>query len=313
MLTPTPDTHAEASDNRAIALRAWAKVNLSLVVFERRADGYHELHTVMVALDFHDDLHISVAESPGIRLYCSGLACPKGPENLTWQAARLLAERCGIDPALDIHLHKRIALSAGLGGGSSDAATCLMGLDRLWNLQMKPDQLVELAAELGSDVPFFLHCPVAVCTGRGEVVTAVPHRCRRGVLLITPKIKVSTAQVYENYRCDERANRAHMRRVRYFLRLGDLDGLVTQGINTLTPTCMGLCDELRRLHERIEEMGIGPVYLSGSGSCMFATSPSRKQLDRWAQQLGRLDIGQVRVVGFHDHAKPFVEVHRADI
>lgn len=313
MASATVDKRDAVFTSSAVRVQAPAKVNLSLVVFERGDDGFHELHTVMAAVDLHDDLHIRLAERPGVYLHCTGVASPSGPANLVYQAAELMARHTGMKCALEIHLHKRIPAGAGLGGGSSDAAACLLGLNRLWQADLNADELGRLGAELGSDVPFFVHGPVALCTGRGEVVRAIPHRCQRQVLLIMPKIHVPTAEVYGVYRPNAGVNEKVMERVHYFLRFGDLDGLVVQGINSLCGTCLGLFEELGELKDKIQALGIEPLHLSGSGSCLFATSASREEINLWAEQIKQLDCeADVQVVSFKDRASPYVEVHHGD-
>ena len=312
MLSPTLNKRAALPDSKGLSVRAWAKINLSLVVTNRRPDGFHNLHTVIAAIDLHDDLHLTCTETPGVTLNCTGIPCPTGPDNLVHRAAQMLAKHAGRQPCLDIHLHKRIPLGAGLGGGSSDAAACLQAINRLWNLNLNRSQLAQIAAQLGSDVPFFLHAPVAMCTGRGERVTALPQRCQGAALLIIPPVQVSTAQVYTHHQCDPSINDDHLRRVTYFLRRGDLDGLAAQGINSLTPTCMGMFNQLQQLRHRIENMGIGPIHMSGSGSSLFTTSEFPQRLHQWAKKLADENIAEARVVRFQDHADPFLEVHHAD-
>lgn len=298
---------------QSVALRPPAKINLSLVVFGPRPDGFHDLHTVMATVDLHDDLIVRCKSEVGIDLECTGEACPAGRENLVYRAVELLAEHAGITPALEVRLHKRIPSGAGLGGGSSDAASCLLGLNRLWDLKLSLSELMSLATQLGSDVPFFLQGPVAVCTGRGEVVIPLPHRCSRTLLLIVPKLEASTAQVYRNYRHEEKQSDDYMRRVNYFLRQGDLDGLVIQVINSLDGACMKLFESLRQLRSRIKSMGIAPLQISGSGSSLFASTYSNDQANRWAEQLQALEDVSVRAVRFYNQQEPYLEVHHADL
>ena len=297
---------------QSVALRPPAKINLSLVVFGPRPDGFHDLHTVMATVDLHDDLTLRRKSVPGIDLQCTGEPCPSGPDNLVYRAVELLAEHVGIRAALEVRLHKRIPSGAGLGGASSDAASCLLGLNRLWNLNLSCSELTGLAAKLGSDVPFFLQGPVAVCTGRGEVVIPLPHRCRRTLLLIVPKLEALTAQVYCHYCHEEKRCENYMRRVNYFLRQGDLDGLVIQVINSLDDACMKLFESLRQLRGRIESMGIAPLQISGSGSSLFASTYSNDQANRWAEQLQTLEDVSVRAVRFYNQKEPYLEVHHAD-
>lgn len=297
---------------QGVALRPPAKINLSLVVFGPRPDGFHDLHTVMATVDLHDDLNLRRRSQPGIELQCTGEPCPAGPDNLVYRAIELLGAHAGITPALEVHLHKRIPAGTGLGGASSDAASCLLGLNRLWNLNLSCAELTGLAGQLGSDVPFFLQGPVAVCTGRGEVVIPLPFRCRRCILLIVPKLEAPTARVYGHYRHEEKRCEDYMRRVNYFLRQGDLDGLVIQVINSLDDACMQLFASLRHLRERIESMGIAPLQISGSGSSLFASTHSTAQANRWAAQLETLENVSARTVRFYNQKEPYLEVHHAD-
>src|SRR5947209_827864 len=157
-----------------VAAWAPAKVNLFLEVLGKRPDGYHEIATLLTAVDLYDSLALDADDSGNLSLTCDvpGLSC--GPDNLILQAAALLKARTGCPQGAAIKLTKRIPWAAGLGGGSSDAAAALAGLNALWELGLTTPQLAALGAEIGSDVPFFFHTPAAWCTGRGEVVTPVP-------------------------------------------------------------------------------------------------------------------------------------------
>ena len=302
----------DSPDSVGVTLRAPAKINLSLVVLGPRPDGFHDLHTIMATVDFYDDITVKPSDTAGIHLVCTGISCPPGPENLVHKAAALLARQANINPAVGIHLHKRIPSGAGLGGASSDAAACLMGLNRLWQLDYSREQLSRLAGQLGSDVPFFLYAPVALCTQRGEVVKALPHRCNRSILLIMPQVHVPTPEVFQNYFHNDDLSRDYMRRVSYFLRSGDLNGLVIQHINSLADTCMQLFEPLRSFREELLKAGISPLQISGSGSSLFASSELPEQIDQWQKQLEKHDFAQVRAVSFHNQSEPFLEAHHAD-
>ncbi|MBN1846300.1 MAG: 4-(cytidine 5'-diphospho)-2-C-methyl-D-erythritol kinase [Sedimentisphaerales bacterium] len=297
----------------AITLAAPAKINLSLLVFSRQPDGYHDLHTVMATVDFYDDLHLCSTDSEGITLRCLGEACPDGPENLVYRAASLLAEHAGLRPRVQILLHKHIPAGAGLGGASSDAAACLWGLNRLWKLDLPRRILSQLGAQLGSDVPFFFYGPVALCTGRGQIVQPLDLRSDRFILLIMPKLSVSTAQVYQHYVYHPDQSRQRLGQVEHCLQQGDLDGLLDQPNNSLEEACYAQFASLRRLRDELEAAGIAPLGLSGSGSTLFAATDSSEQVNQWARQLhGRDEIARVRTVRFHNQGNPFTEVHHAD-
>lgn len=307
------DKNRAMGSQQEIWLKPPAKINLSLVVFGRRPDGFHELHTIMATIGLHDDLHIRRAAASGIDLRCTGQPSPAQKENLVYRAAKLLAELAGITPALGIRLHKRIPPGAGLGGASSDAAACLLGLNQMWDLHLSRNQLSELAARLGSDVPFFLHAPVALCRGRGEQVKPLPHRCSRSLVLILPDLSTPTADVYQNYAYDQVRSQDYMRRVNYFLRRGDLDGLAIQQINSLHDSCMDLFQPLQKLKRQIQNTGIGPLQISGSGSCLFTTCPTCQEAEGWAQKIRENNPAQVYALSFFDQRGPFLEVHHADI
>ncbi|MBI3320045.1 MAG: 4-(cytidine 5'-diphospho)-2-C-methyl-D-erythritol kinase, partial [Candidatus Omnitrophica bacterium] len=181
-------------------LRAPAKLNLYLRILGRRPDGYHEMETLFERIDLADELTFS-PHSHGITLTCDEPSLDCGPENLITKAASLLQRTCGMTKGAAIHLRKRVPIAGGLGGGSSDAATTLIGLTRLWDLRMSPERLRQLAAELGSDVPFFLQpAAFAIGRGRGEVCEplsgSLPELWQ---VLVAPPAQLSTKTVYEGF------------------------------------------------------------------------------------------------------------------
>ncbi|MFA7468299.1 MAG: 4-(cytidine 5'-diphospho)-2-C-methyl-D-erythritol kinase, partial [Desulfotomaculaceae bacterium] len=175
-------------------VKAHAKINLLLDVVGIRPDGYHELKTVMQTLSLSDDVLLETA--PIIDLAVDGANLTAGPENLAYRAADLLKQRTGYRGGAAVRLIKKIPLAAGLAGGSADAAAVLRGLNKMWNLGLRMDDLFHLGAELGSDVPFCLWGGIAMCQGRGEMVTPLPALPSAGVLLVKPCFGVSTADVY---------------------------------------------------------------------------------------------------------------------
>jgi 4-diphosphocytidyl-2-C-methyl-D-erythritol kinase len=180
-----------------LELAAHAKLNLCLEVTGKRADGYHNIVSVMQLVDLHDTLTFSPAEE--IRLVSDDPAMlAEGDNNLVLRAAHLLRRTCSLNKGASITLHKRIPSAAGLGGGSSDAATTLLGLSRLWGLDLPHEELVRLGSTLGSDVPFFFAGPTALVEGRGELVTsAAPSPEFRAVLVSQPyNLPNKTRQLY---------------------------------------------------------------------------------------------------------------------
>lgn len=181
---------------KELRLNAYAKVNLALDVLQRREDGYHEVETVLHTVALHDS--ITLRESgEGIRVVASDAEIPTGADSLVYRAAALLREQYGVKRPVEIEVHKRIPVAAGLGGGSADAAMTLMGLAQMWKLRLDRRELHALAARLGSDVPFFLGGGAAVARGRGERVQSLTPLPATWVVLARPRIPVLTEWAYQ--------------------------------------------------------------------------------------------------------------------
>ena len=182
-------------------LSAPAKVNLSFQIKERRADGFHEIETLMTPISLADRLTIERAGDDGqIEFSCDDPSLPVGDDNLVVRAAKFFRERTGIRTGVTIALEKKIPHGAGLGGGSSDAASALLGLNELFDARLPQDELLELAAGLGSDVPFFLARSAAICRGRGELVTPISLDAKFHLLLLKPEFGVPTPWAYGKWK-----------------------------------------------------------------------------------------------------------------
>ena len=292
----------------SINLHPAAKINLSLVVFGVREDGFHDLHTVMATVNLCDDLTLELTSRGGIELECVGLESPAGPDNLVYRAAELFCQATNQSPGVSIRLVKRIPAGAGLGGASSDAAACLAGMNTLTRAGLSRAELSKLAGQLGSDVPFFLFGPAAICSGRGEIVEPLEIRCSKSILLILTGIEISTASVYRQYRHEPAITRAAMMDVQRLLDEHDLDALGAMGVNGLTDTTMRLSPELAELRKSIENVGIGPVHMSGSGSSLFVVG-SPEDTAKWHRELADRNIAESTVLTFQDQQDIFPEVH----
>ncbi len=177
-----------------------AKVNLSLRVLRRREDGFHEIESLMCPVSIFDTLDITLREEGGMEFVCSDATLPLGDDNLVVRAAKLFCDACGFEPHLRIELTKRIPHGAGLGGGSSDAATTLLALNRLFQAELSSEALAAMAAELGSDIPFFIYQSAARIGGRGERVESVAFAYELPLLLIKPPFGVPTPWAYKQWR-----------------------------------------------------------------------------------------------------------------
>ena len=187
------------SKSKVQSRKAFAKLNLCLEIIGRREDNYHEITSVMQAIDLHDTLEFAPAEEGVLTLECdSPELSTEGEANLVMKAARLLQKAAGVNLGAHIMLHKQIPLAAGMGGGSSDAAATLLGLSDLWGLRIGKEEMLELAGMLGSDVPFFLEGPTALVEGRGERVTRIPSPPPGWAVLVCPRydLKDKTKQLF---------------------------------------------------------------------------------------------------------------------
>lgn len=253
-----------------LLVRAPAKINLTLLVAGKRPDGYHELETIMARIDLYDELLFEPAGVPGIELICKGrYEVPAGKDNLVYQACKMFSDAAGIDPAVKVTLNKNIPVGAGLGGGSSDAAAALIGLNNFTKAGLKDTELIKMAGLLGSDVPFFLGPPLAFCTGKGEKTEKIEKFFTFKAVLILPDVNVSTKKVYANYRHDKPLFESLSSLINKHLSEKKIDLTTRMCANMLTISCFDLYPDLAGLKSRIEVAVKKPVCLSGSGSAMF--------------------------------------------
>lgn len=180
-----------------LTIPSFAKINWILKVVGRRPDGFHEVVTILQTIDLHDLLHIERQEAQEIGLSISGLNLPGAEGNLVWKAAEIFLQNAGIRAGVRIRLEKRVPIGAGLGGGSSNAATTLLALNTLFDSALPLHRLCGLAELLGSDVPFFLFGGTACARGRGEVLECLPDPPKERILLLYPDQEISTARAYE--------------------------------------------------------------------------------------------------------------------
>ncbi len=260
-----------------LLVRAPAKINLSLLVAGKRPDGYHELETIMAKINWYDEILIEPGSEKGIELICKGpYDVPEGEDNLVYKTAKLILEtgyqgnrESGKQgTGVRITLTKNIPAGTGLGSGSSDAAGTLMGINRFLKLGLSQKKLGRLAAQLGSDVAFFLGGPMSFCTGKGEKVQKLPKSEFR-VFLVVPDVSVSTKRVYENYRHDTAKYEQFNRAISGYIKKKRIDLVCELCANMLQESCFELNTKLREMKKGIERTGIGPVCLSGSGSSMY--------------------------------------------
>jgi len=258
-----------------------AKINLCLHVLGRRSDGYHDLAMLMQRVSLFDEVRLRLVEGAGVSTLCHGLEMPAGEENLTSRAARLLLQESGVSRGVEIELIKHIPVAAGLGGGSSDAAAVLLGLNELAGLGRTRQDLMQLGVRLGADVPFFVLEHAAWATGIGDRLEPVASLPEVFYVLVNPGFPVSTAWVYQNLGLTSSGDVAKLRK---FPRT--TEGLVRLLHNDLERVT-GLCHaEIASMRQRLVAHGAVGSLMSGSGATVFGVFTDKALADRAAEVIG---------------------------
>jgi len=250
--------------------KASAKINLSLDVLYKREDGYHEVEMVMTQIDLADRLELEELPRDTIIISSHAGYIPLDEKNLAFQAAKLVKERYSVKKGVYIHLDKRIPVSAGLAGGSADAAATLRGLNRLWKLNISEHELCQLAEELGSDVPFCVVGGTAVARGRGEKLERIPSPPPCWVVLVKPPINVSTADIYGRFRVDAVKQKPTTGAMLQAIRRGDFRGICGSLGNMLEEVTIPMYPEVRQIKETMLKLGADGALMSGSGPTVYA-------------------------------------------
>lgn len=286
-------------------IRAPAKINLSLRVVGRRADGYHLLDTIMLPVSLYDDLDIRKLRRapktekiarPEIKLVCHYPSVPEDENNLAHQAARLLLARAKSDQPIEIRIRKRIPVGAGLGGGSTDAAATLVGLNRLLKLRLSEKQLERIALRLGADVPFFIRGRPARARGIGERLTPLGRIFRPWIVIVYPGFAVSTAWVYGNL---PRKLTKHSVNTSIPASPTALDDLATLLVNDLESVTLKRYRKIAAIKQRLLRLGAVGSLMVGSGSSVFGLFRSKRRAEeafQWVREEEEAQVFLVRVL-----------------
>ncbi len=257
-----------------VAIRSFAKINLALAVLGKRPDGYHAIQTVLQAVSLHDLLVCRPADR--LELSCRGLPGVPDRENLVWKAAVLLAGAAGGRRGARITLEKRIPAGAGLGGGSSNAAATLRALCRLWGLGMGTADLLPIAAELGSDVPFFLLGGAALGSGRGEKLEPLEDPPAENLLILFPGVSVSTAEAYRSLNLGLTLETEDTRIHRFCGQMKQGRTYLAGIFNDFEASILPAFPPIREAGDFLRRHGATAVQLCGSGSAVFGFFPGEE-------------------------------------
>jgi 4-diphosphocytidyl-2-C-methyl-D-erythritol kinase len=270
----------------SLKLPSFAKINWSLRVLGRRADGLHELHTVFQTITLADRLSFSLRDDGQLSLSCDDAAIPVDERNLVLRAATALRERYHLPQGADIQLEKRIPVEGGLGGGSSNAAVALLGLAYLWKAGATSDELAEIGAKLGADVPFFLTGGTALGTGLGTEVEPLEEVRAEHLLVVAPGVGVSTAEAYKQLKA-RALTKDSGDIILSISRAGATFGdSLPYGLhNDFERVVLSSEAEIARARDALLKAGARGALLAGSGSSVFGIFENREELERGALAL----------------------------
>ncbi len=314
-----------------IEIQAPAKVNLFLEVHGRRADGFHELETLIVPLELCDTVCFRPRSERGLRVHCEWTAgrrarrrpeiwepLPRGETNLVYRALRDFRQATGARGGAEVAISKRIPAAAGLGGASSDAAAALLAANASWKTGWTPAELTAWSARVGSDVPFFLSPTAAICRGRGESVQPLDVHGKLWMVIVRPPAGLATAEIYRHCRpASSPQQRVSVEAMRQALRRGDPHAVARHLFNRLQTAAECQSPWIARLREAFQRTDCLGHQMTGSGSCYFGICRHRSHARRVAEKLSAAKLGAVFVTAtlgtrMAPAANHFMEEHHAN-
>lgn len=270
-------------------LKALAKINLGLDVLRKREDGYHDVRMIMQTVRIFDRIQLIRQDREGIRVRTNLYYLPANENNLVYKAAKLLFDEFGLPGGILIDLRKYIPVAAGMAGGSSDAAAVLFGVNRMYDLRLSLEQLMERGVKIGADVPYCLMRGTALAEGIGEVLSPLPPMPPCNILVAKPGISVSTKFVYENLHANELEHHPDIDGILEGLRRQDIRMMADamRGGNVLETVTVPAYPVIQKIKDMMEEGGAAVALMSGSGPTVFGIFEDRTQARRAMSALRR--------------------------
>lgn len=268
-----------------ITLNAHAKINLSLDVLNKREDGYHTLQMIMQSIQLHDT--ISIHEIPsGVEINCEAPYVPNNSSNIAYKAAEAMINRYNITSGVRIEVEKRIPVAAGLAGGSTDAAAVIKGMNELFKLGAGPAELMQLGKTIGADIPYCIIGKTALAEGIGEKLTPLAPFGNIPILLVKPRIGVSTAWVYKNFRLDKVLGKPDTSLLIKAIEAGDIRTVALNMRNVLESVTLKKYAIIDKIKTDLVEAGALGSMMSGSGPTVFGIFEDRKTAESAFNKLG---------------------------
>lgn len=265
-------------------LNAYAKINLSLDVLGEREDGYHDVRMITQSINLHDVLRFNERQN-GIRLYCTNSKVPCDSTNTVYKAFMIIKERFGITSGMEADIEKNIPCAAGLAGGSTDAAAAIIAANELWNIKMTYGEMLQIAKQVGADVPFFLKGGCMLAEGIGEVLTEINSIKGVNIVLAKPNISVSTKETYQSLHLDEIVLRPDIDRLARALNDGNIKYVADNMVNVLEVVTAKKYPVIGEIKNIMIQFGALGSLMSGSGPTVFGIFESMEDAERCYNRL----------------------------
>lgn len=269
------------------------KINLFLEIKGKRKDGYHELETVMQAIDLCDELEIQPSSDKQIHFHCDHPGVPSDTSNLVVRAANELRKLTGHTVGASMSLRKFSPVGGGIGGGSGNAAAALIGLNKIWDLGLESTNLHQVAALIGSDINFFLEEGTCLCTGRGEKVQPLPPQNPFHYVLVMPPFGVATAAVFRQIPHSLNNKIEDVNILLKALENRDFSAICGSLFNRLESPAFSLNPDLGKIKSQLEALAPGRTLMSGSGSTMYVLCPNSKDAESLEKAIAELNLGRI--------------------
>lgn len=277
---------------QTLKLKSPGKINLRLDVFGKRSDGYHDVRMLNSTINLYDDIEINLTEK-GIAVECENDAnVPSGEDNIVFKACKEIMAYSNKNVGLHVKIKKNIPSAAGLGGGSSNAATVILGLNQLLKIQLSKEKLMKIGLRFGSDIPFFLFGSPAIATGIGENLTKIKRLPKMPFVVVSPNVGVSTQSVYEKYEPDGRRLDSAEDLPKEFATKKAVIKCMNNDLETVTAKQLPLIDELKELLVKNGALG---SQMTGSGPTVFGIFSDKEQAEKASKKIDVTGQGQWRV------------------
>ncbi len=289
---------------KEIAVKALAKINLGLDVVRKREDGYHEVKMVMQTIHLFDRLEMKKTQADEITMTTNLAFLPTNENNLVYKAAKLLKDEFAIKDGIHVRLHKHIPVAAGMAGGSTDAAAVLYGMNRMFELGLTREELMQRGVKIGADVPYCIMRGTALAEGIGERLTALPPMVKCPVLIAKPQISVSTKFVYENLKLNEGIVHPDIDTLVSDIEAKDLPGIAADMGNILETVTIPNYPVIAQIKDLMKEQGALNAMMSGSGPTVFGLFDTEETAVRAYEKMRESGLAkQVYLTSIYNNAR----------